>query len=116
MTAVRTTRVSGSAPGADLLAVRLWHAGVAGSLELHLPAALDADGFDRGNAAGVRVGGLHDAFRARLGMASVDALLAAVAQGTRVSNGGDFAARDATVAPTEEVVKARAPCSSVGGS
>ena len=89
--------------------MRLWHAGVAGSLELHLPAALGADGFDRGNAAGVRIADLHDAFRARLGVASVDALLAAVAQGTRVSNGGDFAARDATVAATAEVVKAVPP-------
>lgn len=111
ITAARTTFVSGGAPR--------------GRSPRGVPVARRLGRFARVASAGrarcarlrsrQRGWGVHDAFRARLGVASVDALLAAVAQGTRVSNGGDFAAREAAVAATAEVVKACNPRSNRGG-
>jgi hypothetical protein len=115
VTAANTTLVAGGAPGADHLAVRLWRAGLAETLELHLPAALGPHGFDQNDETGVRIAESHWAFRRQLGVASVDELVAAAQDGARVCNANGFLARREAIAAAADTLIAYtlAPASDV---
>jgi hypothetical protein len=104
VTAANTTLVAGNAPSADHLAVRLWRAGLAETLELHSPAALGPDGFDRHDESGARIAERHRAFHRQLAVASVDDLLAAAQDGAPVSDAKGFAARSAVIAAADTLI------------
>jgi hypothetical protein len=98
--------VSGGAAGADHLAIRLWRAGAAGGLELHLPARLDAHGYDRGDPTGRSMNHFHWRFGARSGCRSLAELAAAVRAGAAVRVAAGRAARNAAVAAEAQAVLA----------
>jgi hypothetical protein len=104
VTAANTTLVSGGAAGADHLAVRLWRAGLAETLELHLPAALGPQGFDRNHESGVRIAESHRTFQRQLAVSSVDELLAAARDGARVSSAEGVAASSEAIAAAADAL------------
>lgn len=98
--------VSGGAAGADHLAVRLWRAGAAGGLELHLPARLNAQGYARDDPTGRSMNQLHWRFRKRSGCDGLAELAAAVRDGASVRVAAGRPARNAAVAARAQAVLA----------
>lgn len=98
--------ISGGAAWADHLAVRLWRAGAAAALTLHLPAGLAPYSYRRDTAVGRSMNHFHHRFAARTGVDSLVELADAAHQGAHVAIHDGRAARNAAVAGAADAVLA----------
>jgi hypothetical protein len=98
--------VTGGAPWADHLAVRLWRAGAGAGLRLCLPAAPTDRGFDPEDPVGASMNAAHAAFEAATGVPGLAELRAARQAGAALSVHPGRSARNAAVAGDADAVLA----------
>lgn len=93
--------VSGGAPWADHVAVRLYLQGDHGGLTLHLPAELEEKGFRQNrnySDPGRTLNYYHQQFTAKIGSSSIDELNQAREKGAVLTQHNSFSMRNAWVA------------------